>query len=128
MRLGPNRFTSSAHLRQQGRLPTGGLMQAPPTHKRKRGGEYGGNGAPGSSSDDSEAAEERAEHHYMLRVDDEFDKGRYTVTMQLGKGTFGRVVEMWDTVDKAAIAVKVVRAVEKCVAQHSLSAALARTL
>ena len=33
-------------------------MQAPPTHKRKRGGEYGGNGAPGSSSDDSEAAEE----------------------------------------------------------------------
>ena len=102
-------------------------MQAPPTHKRKRGGEYGGNGAPGSSSDDSEAAEERAEHHYMLRVDDEFDKGVYTA-MQLGKGTFGRVVEMWDTVDKAAIAVKVVRAVEKCVAQHSLSAAPARTL
>ena len=88
-------------------------MQAPPTHKRKRGGEYGGNGAPGSSSDDSEAAEERAEHHYMLRVDDEFDKGRYTVTMQLGKGTFGRVVEMVDTATGRPVAVKVVRAIDK---------------
>ena len=101
----------------------------PAPRKRKRGGGERPAGQPGNwSSDDSEAAEERAEHHYMLRVDDEFDKGRYTVTMQLGKGTFGRVVEMWDTVDKAAIAVKVVRAVEKCVAQHSLSAAPARTL
>ena len=80
--------------------------------KRKRGGTDAGGG--GHSSEDSEAAEERAEHHYMLRKGDEFDTGRYVVTQQLGKGTFGRVVEMWDTVEKRTVAVKVVRAVEKC--------------
>ena len=80
------------------------------TKKRKRGG--GGEG--GCSSDDSEAAEERAEHHYMLHVGDEFDHGRYSVMSQLGKGTFGRVVEMWDTTERRSVAVKVVRAVEKC--------------
>ena len=82
------------------------------TKKRKRNGRDDG----GWSSDDSEAAEERSEHHYMLRVGDEFDHGRYTVVQQLGKGTFGRVVEMWDKTEKTAVAVKVVRAVEKCVA------------
>ena len=51
----------------------------------------------------------------MLRVGDTFDDGRYTVVGQLGKGTFGRVVEMWDVVDKRPVAIKVVRAVEKCV-------------
>ena len=82
-----------------------------------------------STSESAGALEEqRAERHYIMRVDDRFDGERYRVIKQLGKGTFGRVVEMWDTVDKAAIAVKVVRAVEKCVAQHSLSAAPARTL
>ena len=82
--------------------------------KRKRGGgDYESGKGGGWSSDDSEAAEERAEHHYMLRVGDNFDKGRYTVVAQLGKGTFGRVVEMQDTVDKRAVAVKVVRAVDK---------------
>ena len=80
------------------------------TKKRKRGG--GGEG--GCSSDDSEAAEERAEHHYMLHVGDEFDHGRYSVMSQLGKGTCGRVVEMWDTTERRSVAVKVVRAVEKC--------------
>ena len=79
--------------------------------KRKRGG---GDYQMPSTSDDSEAAEERAEHHYMLRSGDEFDKERYRVMGQLGKGTFGRVVEMWDTSEKTAFAVKVVRAVEKC--------------
>ena len=89
--------------------------QAQARNKRKRGGGDYDNGQPGNwSSDGSEAAEERAEHHYMLRVGDEFDKGRCTVVSQLGKGTFGRVVEMWDSVDKRPIAVKVVRAVEKC--------------
>ena len=91
-----------------------GADQAQPRSKRKRGG---GDPAPGPSrspSESSEAREERAEHHYMLRVGDEFDKGRYTVVGQLGKGTFGRVVEMMDTVDKRPVAVKVVRAVEKC--------------
>ena len=78
--------------------------------KRKRGG--GGEG--GWSSDDSLAAEERAEHHYMLHVGDEVDHGRYSVMSQLGKGTFGRVVEMWDKSEKRFVAVKVVRAVEKC--------------
>ena len=82
------------------------------TKKRKRNGRDDG----GWSSDDSEAAEERSEHHYMLRVGDEFDHGRYTVVQQLGKGTFGRVVEMWDRTEKLAVAVKIVRAVEKCVA------------
>ena len=39
--------------------------------KRKRNGSTGW-------SDDSDA-EERAEHHYMLRVNDEFEHGRYKV-------------------------------------------------
>lgn len=73
-------------------------------------------GASGDT-DDSEAAEERAEHHYMLKVGDDFDKGRYSVVQQLGKGTFGRVVEMWDASENLAVAVKVVRAVEKCAAR-----------
>ena len=86
----------------------------PAPRKRKRGGGERPAGQSGNwSSDDSEAAEERAEHHYMLRAGDEFDKGRYSVVGQLGKGTFGRVVEMFDTQEKSAVAVKVVRAVEK---------------
>lgn len=86
----------------------------PPQRKRKRGGGEHGGGGGGCSSDDSEAADERAENHYMLKTGDEFDKGRYTVQTQLGKGTFGRVVEMFDNVEKRSSAVKVVRAVEKC--------------
>ena len=35
-----------------------------------------------------------AEHYIM--VDDRFDGERYRVIKQLGKGNFGRVVEMWD--------------------------------
>ena len=93
-----------------------------PQRKRKRGNGDGGTG--GWSSDDSEAAEERAEHHYMLKVGDEFDKGRYTVSAQLGKGTFGRVVEMYDLVEKMDVAVKVVRAVEKCAACRDRSPCL----
>ena len=86
-----------------------------PQRKRKRGGGDYGPGQGGNwSSDESEQAEERAEHHYMLRVDDEFDKGRYKVVSQLGKGTFGRVVEMYDTLERQSVAVKVVRAVDKC--------------
>ena len=88
--------------------------------KRKRGGTDAGGG--GHSSEDSEAAEERAEHHYMLRKGDEFDTGRYVVTQQLGKGTFGRVVEMWDTHEQRAVAVKVVRAVEKYAREAEIEA------
>ena len=55
----------------------------------------------------------------MLHVGDEFDHGRYSVMSQLGKGTFGRVVEMWDKAEKRSVAVKVVRAVEKCVALNT---------
>ena len=87
------------------------MSTAASVRKRKRGA---GSDA-GSSSEDSAAAEERSQHHYMLRVGDTFDDGRYTVVGQLGKGTFGRVVEMWDAVDKRPVAIKVVRAVEKCV-------------
>ena len=49
----------------------------------------------------------------MLRVGDEFDGGRYRVVSQLGKGTFGRVVEMVDTATGRPVAVKVVRAIDK---------------
>lgn len=56
---------------------------------------------------------ERAEHHYVVRLGDEFDNARYHVVEQLGKGTFGRVVEMWDRVDRRAVAVKIIRSVEK---------------
>ena len=93
---------------------------APKGHKRKRGGDSYVSGQTGGwSSDDSEAAEERAEHHYMLREGDSFDKERYSVIGQLGKGTFGRVVEMFDSVEKRAVAVKVVRAVDKCAASQA---------
>ena len=99
--------------------PAAFRMASEPHRKRKRGG--GDNGAGDNehwTDEDSEAAEERAEHHYIMHVGDEFDKGRYTVVRQLGKGTFGRVVEMWDTASKRTVAVKVVRAVEKYV-RHS---------
>ena len=95
-----------------------------PQRKRKRGGGDGGR----SSSEDSEAAEERAEHHYMMRRGDEFDKGRYQVMRQLGKGTFGRVVEMWDSVDKRHVAVKVVRAVEKYAREAEIEAEIIQEL
>jgi len=49
----------------------------------------------------------------MLRVSDEFDNRRYRVLKELGKGTFGRVVEMEDTKEGKTVAVKVVRAIEK---------------
>ena len=90
-------------------------------HKRKRGGH-------GSSSEDSEAAEERAEHHYMLRLGDEFEKGRYIVLQQLGKGTFGRVVEMRDTEQDISVAVKVVRAVEKYAREAEIESEIIRAL
>ncbi len=94
-----------------------------PRAKRKRTHDSTGN-----ESDDSIAAEERAEYHYMLRKGDEFDKARYVVTRQLGKGTFGRVVEMWDAVEKRAIAVKVVRAVEKYAREAEIEAEILRDL
>ena len=66
--------------------------------------------AAGSETED----EERSEHHYMLRVGDTFDGGRYSVLAQLGKGTFGRVVQMRDSHrDALSLAVKVVRNVRK---------------
>jgi len=84
-------------------------------------------GASGDT-DDSEAAEERAEHHYMLKVGDDFDKGRYSVVQQLGKGTFGRVVEMWDASENLAVAVKVVRAVEKYAREAEIESDIIRAL
>jgi len=106
-------------------MPTVGPIEVvhgerPRQSKRKR--EQGSDRRDGSLSDDSEAAAERAEHHYMLRKGDGFDQSRYTVTRQLGKGTFGRVVEMWDSVDKRAVAVKVVRAVEKYAREAEIEA------
>ena len=106
-------------------MPTGGPTEVvhgerPRQSKRKR--EHGSDRRDGSLSDDSEAAAERAEHHYMLRKGDGFDQSRYSVTRQLGKGTFGRVVEMWDSVDKRAVAVKVVRAVEKYAREAEIEA------
>ena len=79
-------------------------------------------------SDGSEQAEERAEHHYMMRVNDDFDAGRYQVVEQLGKGTFGRVVEMYDREEKRAVAVKVVRAVEKYAKEAEIEADILREL
>ena len=71
-------------------------------------------GSCSSESDSSGAREEqRMERHYILRPDERFDDDRYRVVKQLGKGTFGRVVEMWDEQDQRSVAVKVVRAVEK---------------
>ena len=71
----------------------------------------------GSCSSESESSaareEQRQERHYIVRPDDRFDGERYRVIKQLGKGTFGRVVEMWDEQDQRSVAVKVVRAVEK---------------
>jgi len=64
----------------------------------------------------------------MLRVGDEFDKGRYTVASQLGKGTFGRVVEMVDKVDKRPVAVKVVRAVDKYAREAEIESEIIRAL
>eukprot|EP00964_Phaeocystis_antarctica_P108151 scaffold72779_cov48-Phaeocystis_antarctica.AAC.1 len=76
----------------------------------KRTAEY----ASCSTSESAGAQEEqRAERHYIMRVDDRFDGDRYRVIKQLGKGTFGRVVEMWDEHEQSHVAVKVVRAVEK---------------
>ena len=69
--------------------------------------------SPSSSIGESQKEEERKERHYMLRVGDEFDGRRYRVQRQLGKGTFGRVVEMLDTQEDRTVAVKVVRAVDK---------------
>lgn len=67
-----------------------------------------------STSESAGALEEQlAERHYIMRVDDRFDGERYRVIKQLGKGTFGRVVEMWDEQEHTHVAVKVVRAVEK---------------
>ncbi len=101
-------------------------QQRPRQNKRKR--EHNGDRRDGSQSEDSEAAEERAEHHYMLRKGDEFDRMRYQVVRQLGKGTFGRVVEMWDSVDQRAVAVKVVRAVEKYAREAEIEAEIIREL
>ena len=62
------------------------------------------------SSSASSADEERRERHYMVRSGDEFD-GRYCVKRELGKGTFGRVVEMFDKQEQRTVAVKVCEAV-----------------
>jgi len=84
----------------------GGSSSAPPSKRAER---------CDSCSPLSESSEERArsERHYMVRADDKFDCERYNVVKQLGKGTFGRVVEMWDEQERKSVAVKVVRAVDK---------------
>ena len=89
----------------------------------KRSHEGGAEGPPAkrnadrascSTSESSGAREEqRLERHYIVREGDHFDDDRYRAVKQLGKGTFGRVVEMWDEREGRAVAVKVVRAVEK---------------
>ena len=88
--------------------------------------------ASSSATGESQRDEERKERHYMLRVGDEFDRGRYRVQRQLGKGTFGRVVEMLDVQEDRTVAVKVVRAVEKYTHEAAIEAeiieAVQRTL
>lgn len=80
---------------------------------KRRGGGGGASDAGSSSCDKASEEEERAERHYMVRVGDKFDDGRYTVRAELGKGTFGRVVEMWDEKLRMTVAVKVVRSISK---------------
>eukprot|EP00966_Prymnesium_polylepis_P177086 4101438-Prymnesium_polylepis.1 len=85
-----------------------------------------------SSGDSRDREEERQERHYMVRVGDEFDERRYRVQRQLGKGTFGRVVEMIDTQENRPVAVKVIRAIRKYTEEAEVEAdiitALQRTL
>ena len=89
----------------------------------KRAAEY----ASCSTSESAGAQEEqRAERHYIMRVDDRFDGDRYRVIKQLGKGTFGRVVEMWDEQEQSHVAVKVVRAVEKYSREAEIEAEILR--
>ncbi|KAL1526722.1 hypothetical protein AB1Y20_015419 [Prymnesium parvum] len=66
-----------------------------------------------SKGPEAQQDEERRERHYMLKVGDEFDSHRYRVQRELGKGTFGRVIEMLDTQAGCTVAVKVVRAIKK---------------
>jgi len=80
---------------------------------RRGGGRGGSAGSSSSHGGGASAEEERGERHYMVRVGDVFDDGRYTVRAELGKGTFGRVVEMWDEKQQLGVAVKVVRAISK---------------
>lgn len=72
--------------------------------------------------EDSGAEEERRERHYMVRKSDRFDGSRYRVIGQLGKGTFGRVVEMLDVTEDRLVAVKVVRAIEKYTQEAEIEA------
>ena len=81
-----------------------------------------GDSSCGSETED----EERSEKHYMLRMGDTFDDGRYRVLRQLGKGTFGRVVEMEDTNFGQKVAVKVVRAIEKYTHEAEIEAGILR--
>ena len=94
-------------------MPTSGqkrTFEEGPLPEAKRNADY----ASCSSSESAGTREQqRAERHYIMRVDDKFDGDRYRVIKQLGKGTFGRVVEMWDEQEQRHVAVKVVRAVEK---------------
>mmetsp|Transcript_41228 Transcript_41228/g.68595 ORF Transcript_41228/g.68595 Transcript_41228/m.68595 type:complete len:426 (-) Transcript_41228:164-1441(-) len=69
--------------------------------------------AQSSSRGTATEDEERNEKHYMVHPGDRFDGGRYRVIEELGKGTFGRVVEMWDVDERLTVAVKVVRAISK---------------
>ena len=93
------------------------------THARRRdGGSEGGVKRKRTGSDSEGREEARRENHYMLHVGDEFDAGRYRTVSQLGKGTFGRVVEMYDATEKRSIAVKVVRAVEKYAREAKIEA------
>ena len=84
--------------------------------KRKRGGTEGGGG---HSSEDPEAAE-RAEH-YMLRKGDELTRV-VCRDSAAGQGHRRPLVEMWDTHEQRAVAVKVVRAVEKYAREAEIEA------
>jgi dual-specificity kinase len=109
MAPGAGRGDSMADNRKRSSPP--GRGRSPPAKRRGGGGVASDGGS--SSCDKATEEEERAERHYMVRIGDKFDDGRYTVRAELGKGTFGRVVEMWDEKMRITVAVKVVRSISK---------------
>lgn len=50
--------------------------------------------------------------HYIIRINENFTN-RFTITKLLGQGTFGKVVECYDKVNREKVAIKIIRNIPK---------------
>ncbi|WVZ73588.1 hypothetical protein U9M48_021876 [Paspalum notatum var. saurae] len=80
-------------------LSSGGIVSSQVNHEQPRGG------SPPLRGDDKDG-------HYVFAVGDNLTP-RYKINSKMGEGTFGQVLECWDSESKEMVAIKIIRGIKK---------------